>query len=144
MSYDHNNVFARILRGEIPCNKVYEDDHVLAFHDVVPARPVHVLVIPKGPYVSVSDMAADAKDTEIAALFRALERVADLTNIKTTGYRVIANTGEHGGRRFHTCISTFLGVWRSAPLSSEIQPLSRVVIYRLYPALGALRRMAFW
>lgn len=98
MSYDHNNVFARILRGEIPCNKVYEDDHVLAFHDLAPARPVHVLVIPKGPYVSVSDMAAAAKDVEIAALFRSLEKVADLMDIKTTGYRVIANTGEHGGQ----------------------------------------------
>lgn len=98
MSYDPNNIFARILRGEVPCKKVYEDDHVLAFHDRMPARPVHVLVIPKGPYASVSDMAAAGKDTEIAALFRALEKVADLMDIKMTGYRVIANIGEHGGQ----------------------------------------------
>lgn len=98
MSYDPNNVFARILRGEIPNNTVYEDDHVLAFHDISPARPVHVLVIPKGPYKSLSEMAQQGKDEEITALFRALETVATLTRVRDSGYRVITNIGEDGGQ----------------------------------------------
>ena len=71
MAYDRNNVFARILRGEIPCNKVYEDEHVLAFHDISPQAPTHVLVIPKGEYVSLDDFAEKASAEEIAALIRA-------------------------------------------------------------------------
>ncbi|GAB3122937.1 histidine triad nucleotide-binding protein [Novispirillum itersonii] len=98
MSYDPNNVFARILRGEIPNNTVYEDDHVLAFHDISPARPVHVLVIPKGPYKSLTEMAQHGKDEEIAALFRAIEKVATLTRVRDSGYRVITNIGEDGGQ----------------------------------------------
>ena len=72
MEYDRNNVFARILRGEIPCKKVYEDEHVLAFHDARPQTPTHILVIPKGAYVSLADFSAKASDVEIAALFRAV------------------------------------------------------------------------
>jgi len=96
MSYDSGNIFARILRGEVPCNRVYEDDHVLAFHDVNPARPVHVLIIPKGAYRSVNEMAADGKDVEIAALFRAIEKVAALTKVRDSGYRVVSNVGANG------------------------------------------------
>ena len=96
MSYDSGNIFARILRGEVPCNRVYEDDHVLAFHDVNPARPVHVLVIPKGAYRSVNEMAADGNDVEIAALFRAIEKVAALTKVRDSGYRVVSNVGANG------------------------------------------------
>jgi len=76
MAYDSNNVFARILRGEIPCEKVYEDEHVLAFHDISPQAPTHVLVIPKGEYVSFDDFSEKASPMEIAAVFRALGRIA--------------------------------------------------------------------
>lgn len=96
MSYDDSNIFAKILRGEIPCQKVFEDDHVLAFNDINPACPVHVLVIPKGPYRSINEMAANGKDAELAALLRALGTVATMTGVAEAGYRVIANTGENG------------------------------------------------
>ena len=91
--YDDGNVFARILRGEIPCNKIYEDDHVLAFHDIHPQAPTHVLVIPKGAYVSLDDFSARANDTEIAALFRAVGTIARQLGIDATGYRFLANNG---------------------------------------------------
>lgn len=96
MSYDRNNIFARVLRGEIPCNKVYEDEHVLAFHDIRPQAPVHVLVIPKGAYVSFDDFHATASDAEIAALGRAIGKVARQVGVGDGGYRVIANCGANG------------------------------------------------
>ena len=95
-SYDPNNIFARILRGEIPCNKVYENEHVLAFNDIAPRTPVHVLVIPKGAYVSWEDFSAKASDAELAAFTRAVGEVARLTGVAESGYRVIANTGRDG------------------------------------------------
>ena len=98
MPYDTSNVFARILRGEIPCDKVYEDDHVLAFKDINPQAPVHVLVVPKGAYVSWTDFAAGAGDAEIAALARAAGRVAEAMGIAEAGYRVISNAGSDGGQ----------------------------------------------
>jgi diadenosine tetraphosphate (Ap4A) HIT family hydrolase len=96
MSYDPNNIFARILRGEIPCKKVHEDDHTLAFHDIRPQAPVHVLVIPKGAYVSMDDFHAKASDAEIAALGRAIGKVARLSGVVDGGYRIIANNGANG------------------------------------------------
>jgi histidine triad (HIT) family protein len=93
MSYDNNNVFARILRGEIPSKKIYEDDHVLAFHDIRPLAPVHALVIPKGAYVSMDDFHAHASDAEIAALGRAIGKVARMLGVADSGYRTLANTG---------------------------------------------------
>lgn len=93
MSYDPNNVFARILRGELPCNKVYEDDHALAFHDIAPQAPVHVLVIPKGEYVSQDDFASAAPDTLIAGFWRAVGTVARQLGVVEGGYRFLANTG---------------------------------------------------
>jgi diadenosine tetraphosphate (Ap4A) HIT family hydrolase len=93
MAYDRNNVFARILRGEIPCNKVYEDEHVLAFHDISPQAPSHVLVIPKGEYVSFDDFSAKASADEIAALVRALGNIAREQGVAETGYRILTNTG---------------------------------------------------
>lgn len=98
MAYDTNNIFAKILRGEIPCTKVYEDDAVLAFDDISPRAPVHTLVIPKGPYMTIDAMAADGKDADIAALFRAIATVAALKGVADSGYRVISNMGEHGGQ----------------------------------------------
>lgn len=97
-SYDDQNIFAKILRGEIPCNKVYEDEHVLAFHDIAPLAPVHVLVIPKGPYVSWDDFSKDASDAEIAALVRAAGEVARIVGADTQGYRLLANSGKRSGQ----------------------------------------------
>ena len=94
MAYDRNNVFARILRGEIPCSKVYEDQHVLAFNDINPATPVHILVIPKGEYVSLDDFSAKASDAELAAFTRAVGAIARERGVAKTGYRVLANHGQ--------------------------------------------------
>lgn len=96
MAYDPNNIFARILRGEIPCKKVYEDAHVLAFHDINPKAPVHILVIPKGAYVSMDDFQAKASDAEAAALMRAIGKLARQAGVGDSGYRIIANTGTDG------------------------------------------------
>jgi len=93
MAYDDSNIFARILRGEVPCKRVYEDDHALAFHDINPLAPVHVLVIPKGPYVSMADFGAKASDQEIAGFFRAVSRAAEQLGVGASGYRILANAG---------------------------------------------------
>ena len=92
-TYDDNNIFAKILRGEIPCDKVYEDDHVLAFNDVNPQTPTHVLLIPKGRYVSSDDFLNDASEAEIAAFFRAAGKVARDLGLADNGYRLLANCG---------------------------------------------------
>ena len=97
-AYDDSNIFARILRGELPMKKVYEDDHVLAFHDINPLAPVHILVIPKGPYVSWDDFSEKASDAEIAAFVRASGRIARDEDLVARGYRVLANTGLRGGQ----------------------------------------------
>ncbi len=93
MAYDRNNAFARILRGEIPCRKVYEDEHVLAFHDINPQTPVHILIIPKGEYVSAEDFSAAASEVEIVALVRAVSRIARDSGVSQTGYRLLTNHG---------------------------------------------------
>ncbi|GAA0588504.1 histidine triad nucleotide-binding protein [Caenispirillum bisanense] len=98
MAYDQSNIFARILRGEIPAKKVYEDDLVLAFEDIAPKRPVHILVIPKGPYADATALGEDASDAEIAALWRAVAKIAREKGLDATGYRVISNTGDDGGQ----------------------------------------------
>lgn len=98
MAYDSNNIFAKILRGEIPCDKVYEDEHVLAFNDISPKCPVHVLVIPKGAYENIGDIAENGKHGEMGALMHGIAEVARLTGVDKTGYRVISNTGEDGGQ----------------------------------------------
>jgi diadenosine tetraphosphate (Ap4A) HIT family hydrolase len=93
MTYDSNNIFAKILRGEIPCKKIDEDEHTLSFADINPQAPVHILVIPKGAYCDWADFAATASAVEMAAFTKAIHRVAELTGISKTGYRVISNTG---------------------------------------------------
>lgn len=98
LPYDDSNIFARILRGEIPSRKVYEDDFALAFHDIAPAAPLHILVIPKGPYVSWDDFSAKASDAEIAEFVRAIGTVARDNGLVAPGYRLLANTGGHGGQ----------------------------------------------
>ena len=91
--YDSENIFAKILRGEIPCDKVYEDDHVLAFRDISPQAPVHALVIPKGAYVDMDDFTANASSEEIAGFMRGVSTVAHELGLAENGYRAIANIG---------------------------------------------------
>ena len=93
MTYDPSNVFARILRGELPCRKVYEDEYVLAFDDIDPQAPVHVILIPKGEYVSVDDFAAAASAAEQAALLKAIAIIARDLGVSDGGYRILANHG---------------------------------------------------
>src|SRR5579875_2645017 len=97
-TYDDANIFARILRGEIPCKKVFEDEWALAFHDINPQAPVHVLVIPKGRYVSFADFSTQASDAAIAGFMRAVGRVARELGLEQDGYRLLANMGEHAGQ----------------------------------------------
>lgn len=96
--YDEANIFAKILRGEIPSNKVYEDDWAFAFHDIAPQAPVHILVVPKGGYVSWDDFSAKASDAEIAGFSRAVGKVARDAGLVEPGYRVLYNVGVHGGQ----------------------------------------------
>lgn len=96
--YDPQNVFARILRGEIPCKRVHEDEFALAFHDINPLAPVHVLVIPKGGYVSAADFHAAASDAEIGGFWRMTAKVAHDLGLDTKGHRLLTNMGEDGGQ----------------------------------------------
>ncbi|MBM3556193.1 MAG: histidine triad nucleotide-binding protein [Alphaproteobacteria bacterium] len=96
MAYDDTNIFARILRGEIPCKKVHETEYALAFHDINPRAPVHVLVIPKFPAVTYDEFVAKAPAEAVAGYFRAMGEVVEKLGLVAPGYRVLANTGEHG------------------------------------------------
>ncbi len=93
MAYDDDNIFAKILRGEIPCDKVYENDHALAFRDIQPQAPIHVLVIPKGAYVNMDDFSAKASDAEIAGFIRAVGQVSRDLGVVEAGFRTLANNG---------------------------------------------------
>lgn len=97
-TYDNNNIFARILRGEIPSRRVFEDEHVIAFHDINPLAPTHILVIPRGHYVSWDDFSQNASETQIAAFVRAVGRVAREAGLVDSGYRLLANTGVNSGQ----------------------------------------------
>jgi histidine triad (HIT) family protein len=108
--YDDANIFARILRGEIPCKKVHEDQWALAFHDINPQAPTHVLVIPKGKYCSFADFSAAASAEEIVGLMRAVGKIARDMGLEAPGYRMLANMGEHGGQEVpHFHIHLFAG-----------------------------------
>jgi len=96
LPYDTANIFARILRGELPCNKVYEDEHALAFHDIRPQAPVHVLVIPKDPFVSWDDFTAKGTDAQIAGFMRAVGTVTRQLELDAPGYRLMVNMGHDG------------------------------------------------
>ena len=107
MAYDDSNVFQRILKGELPCNKVYEDEHARAFHDINPLMPVHVLVIPKGHYVSLEDFSAQASAEELAGFMRAVGETARIMGVDESGYRIVGNTGAHANQEvphFHVHI----------------------------------------
>lgn len=110
--YDDRNIFARILRGELPCNSVYEDEWALAFHDINPQAPVHILVIPKGAYVSWDDFSARAGANEIAGFIRAVGHVARDLGLPAPGYRLLTNVGGHGGQEVpHLHVHLFGGQW---------------------------------
>ena len=101
MSYDDNNIFAQILRGEIPCKKIYEDDFVLSFYDINPQKKVHALVIPKGQYVDLDDFSSNASSEEMIGLLRGITAVAKKLKISVDtgkGYRALANISENGGQ----------------------------------------------
>ena len=102
MVYDKNNIFAKILRGEIPCKKIYENEFVFAFHDINPQKKVHALVIPKGEYVNLDDFTSKASEKEIVGLIRGIGVVAKKLGVseaaKGSGYRSLVNVGENGGQ----------------------------------------------
>jgi histidine triad (HIT) family protein len=101
MSYDHNNIFAKILRDEIPCNKIYEDEFVLSFHDINPQKKIHALVIPKGNYIDLDDFSLNASSGEMVGLIKGINKVAQKLGISTEagkGYRALANISDHGGQ----------------------------------------------
>ena len=119
LPYDDSNIFARILRGDIPARALYEDEYALAFHDIGPQAPVHVLVIPKGRYVSLADFTAKATEVEIAGFFRAVGQVAKTLELEAPGYRVLTNHGEDAGQEVpHFHVHVFGG----KPLGRMIQP----------------------
>jgi histidine triad (HIT) family protein len=110
LPYDPNNIFAKILRGEIPSRKVYEDEHALAFHDINPQAPHHILVIPRGAYVSWDDFSARGSDAEIAGFVRAVGHVAREAGLVEPGYRLLANTGVNSGQEVpHLHVHVFAG-----------------------------------
>lgn len=108
--YDDQNIFARILRDEIPSKRVYEDEHALAFHDINPLAPTHILVIPRGAYVSWDDFSARASDAEIAGFVRAVGKIARDAGLVEGGYRLLANTGVDAGQEVpHLHVHIFAG-----------------------------------
>lgn len=110
MAYDDDNIFAKILRGEIPCDKVHETEHSLAFRDINPQTPIHILVIPKGRYVSMDDFSANASETEIADFIRAVGHVARMEGAVENGYRILSNHGRDGHQEVpHLHIHVFAG-----------------------------------
>lgn len=120
--YDPSNIFARILRCEIPCRKVYEDEVALAFHDINPQAPVHVLVVPKGHYVSMADFTTNASDAEIAGFWRAVGKVAKDLSLEVSGYRVLTNMGVHGHQEvphFHVHIFGGRNLGRMVPPAQD-------------------------
>ena len=120
-AYDDSNIFAKILRGELPAKKVLENEHALAFHDINPLAPVHVLVIPKGQYVSMADFGAQASPEEVAGLFRAVAKAAEEAGLVEGGYRILANTGTNAHQEVpHLHIHIFGG----APLGPMLKRIS--------------------
>ena len=119
MAYDPGNIFAKILRGEIPCKKVYENAHALAFHDIRPQAKVHVLVIPKGAYIGWTDFAEKASAAEIEGFVRAVGKAAKLVGVTGDGYRILANSGVNAHQEVpHLHIHIFGG----QPLGRMIKP----------------------
>ena len=117
MNYDKNNIFAKILRGEIPCNKIYEDKFILSFHDINPQKKIHAIVIPKGKYINLDDFSRNANTDEIVGLLKGINIVARELKISVDngkGYRTLTNVSEHGGQEvphlhFHLFGGEYIG-----------------------------------
>lgn len=116
MSYDNTNIFAKILRGEIPCQKAFENDHALAFHDIHPQAPTHILVIPKGPYISLDDFTQKASPSELEGFWRAVGQVARDANLAPGGYRLISNHGSNAHQEVPHCHVHILGGHALGPM----------------------------
>ncbi|MHA1539656.1 MAG: histidine triad nucleotide-binding protein [Alphaproteobacteria bacterium] len=117
-TYEIDNIFAKILRGDLPCDKVYEDENVLAFNDIHPQAPVHVLILPKKSYASMNEFTANGSAIEMAAMLKAVGKITEKLGLKKDGYRVIINTNLHGGQEvphlhFHILGGEALGPMRS-------------------------------
>ena len=96
--YDDDNIFAKVLRGEIPSDKIYEDIHVMAFRDINPQAAVHALIVPKGQYTDMSDFSRNASDSEVLGFTRAIDKIAEYLGVDKTGYRLVSNMGEDGNQ----------------------------------------------
>ena len=121
MAYDDDNVFARILRGELPCDKVHETEHALSFRDINPLAPVHVLIVPKGRYVSLDDFTARASAQEIAGFFKAVGDTARTLGVDASGYRILANHGRDANQEVpHFHVHVFAG----APLGPMLRKIT--------------------
>lgn len=118
MTYDPNNIFAKIIRGEIPCNKIYEDEYVLAFHDINPKAKVHALVLPKKDYISLDDFGEQASPEEVKGFFSAVSRIARQLGVAEEGYRVIANHKPFSGQEVYHFHVHILGGEPLGPLLS--------------------------
>jgi diadenosine tetraphosphate (Ap4A) HIT family hydrolase len=118
-AYDDNNIFARILRREIPCNKLHEDDHTLAFRDIHPQAPTHILVIPKGRYMNVADFGANATAVEITSFWRMVAKLAEQEGLESSGFRVITNAGINGGQEVPHFHAHILGGRKLGPMVAK-------------------------
>lgn len=116
MIYDSNNLFARIIKGELPCDKVYEDDHVIAFHDIHPAAPIHVLILPKGEYCSFDDFVFKADSDTVRNFYLKVREIAHSLGLAETGYRLIMNHGPHASQTVHHYHVHLLGKRPLGPL----------------------------
>ena len=140
MSYDKNNIFAKILRGEIPCKKIFENDYVLSFHDINPQKKIHALVIPKGEYIDLDDFNKKASDKEITEFHKAVSHVSSLLGATDKGYRVLSNIGSDGGQEvphlhFHifagekigkkTCFITDFSIIKVSLLINFLSPIEK-------------------
>ena len=130
MKYDENNIFAKILRREIPCNKIYEDDYVLSFYDINPQKKIHALVIPKGKYIDLDDFSKNASPDEMIGLFRGINIVTNKLNISADtgkGYRVLANISEHGGQEVPHLHFHLFGGEKLGKMVEWYKPLKEII-----------------
>ena len=118
-TYDDENIFAKMRQGDIPCKEVYRDEYALAFHDINPQAPTHILVIPTGKYVSIDDFGANASAEEVAGFFKAVSKVAAQEGLLENGFRSIANTGDHGGQEVPHFHVHLLGGAKVGPMVSK-------------------------
>ena len=130
MTYDNNNIFAKILRGEIPCDKIYEDEYVLSFNDISPKKKIHVLIIPKGKYINLDDFNQKASKEEIVGLLKGISIVAKKLGISAdngNGYRTLSNISEHGGQEVPHLHFHLFGGEKIGKMVEWIKKLSEII-----------------